>query len=79
VYYTHKEIYKAKRFLEDFGFVQVQEVGKKIYYAGTGPDQFIYWAEEGEENRFGGAALVVESREDPRDCLTHAGPSHRNL
>jgi catechol 2,3-dioxygenase-like lactoylglutathione lyase family enzyme len=64
VYYTHKDIDKARRFLDDFGFREVKQVGKKIYYAGYGPDPFVYCAEAGHDNEFGGASFEVESRDD---------------
>jgi catechol 2,3-dioxygenase-like lactoylglutathione lyase family enzyme len=64
VYYTHKDIEKARRFLEDFGLQEVKRVGKSTYYRGTGLEPFVYCAREGDEDEFGGAAFVVESRED---------------
>lgn len=64
VYYTHKNITKATQFLEDFGFKETKRVGKLIYYRGTGPEPFVYCAREGDADEFGGAAFVVETRED---------------
>ncbi|PGH13188.1 hypothetical protein AJ80_06434 [Polytolypa hystricis UAMH7299] len=64
VYYVHKDIEKARPFLEDFGFQEIKRVGKDTYYRGTGPEPFVYCARKGEENEFGGAAFVVESKED---------------
>lgn len=64
VYYTHKDISKANQFLEDFGFQEIKKVGKDIYFRGTGTEPFVYCAREGDADEFGGAAFVVESRED---------------
>lgn len=67
VYYTHQNITKASQFLNDFGFQEVKTIDKDkktVYYRGTGPDPFVYCAREGDADEFGGAAFVVESRED---------------
>lgn len=68
VYYTHKDITKASQFLNDFGFQKTRTLsndGKVIvYYRGTGPEPFVYCLREGDVDEFGGAAFVVESRED---------------
>lgn len=68
VYYTHKDLTKASKFLDDFGFQQekktVQMDKTTIYYRGTAPEPFVYCAQEGDVDEFGGAAFVVESRED---------------
>ncbi|KAL3450789.1 cytochrome P450 [Aspergillus insuetus] len=74
VYYTHKDLLSAKKFLLDFGLQEVkqphhaqdgsQDHKKVIYYHGTSAEPFLYAAESGPENAFGGAAFVVESMED---------------
>lgn len=68
VYYTHKDITKASKFLDDFGFQEAKTIstdGKVTrYYRGTGPEPFVYCLREGDIDEFGGAAFVVESRED---------------
>jgi hypothetical protein len=64
VYYTHKDIAKASQHPEDFGFQEAKRVGKNIHYRGTGPEPFVYFARQGDEDEFGGAAFVVESEED---------------
>ncbi|PNY24211.1 Metapyrocatechase 2 [Tolypocladium capitatum] len=64
VYYTHRDVEKARLFLRDFGFQEAKRVGDTTYYGGTGPDAFVYCAKKGSENEFGGAAFVVESMED---------------
>ncbi|KAK1762308.1 Glyoxalase/Bleomycin resistance protein/Dihydroxybiphenyl dioxygenase [Phialemonium atrogriseum] len=64
VYYTHKGIAKAHQFLQDFGLQELKRVGNKTYYGGTGPEPFVYCASEGSTDEFGGAAFVVESKDD---------------
>ncbi|KAK2767557.1 hypothetical protein FQN54_003715 [Arachnomyces sp. PD_36] len=64
VYYTHRDINNAHKFLEDFGFQETKKVGGNTYYRGTGSEPFVYCAREGREDGFGGAAFVVESRDD---------------
>ena len=64
VYYKHKDIEKEREFLTDFGFAEEKRVGKLTYYRGYGPDPFVYCAEESDVDEFGGAAFVVESKDD---------------
>lgn len=67
VYYIHKDLTKATKFLDAFGLQQEKTVHKDkkaIYYRGTGPEPFVYCAREGDVDEFGGAAFVVESRGD---------------
>ena len=64
VYYTHKSIDKAREFLDDFGLLELSRVGNKTYYRGYGTEPFVYCASEGSEDVFGGAAFVVESKDD---------------
>lgn len=64
VYYRHKKIESALAFLRDFGFQETKRVGRKVYFRGTGPEPFVYCAEEGDEDAFGGAAFVVETEAD---------------
>lgn len=64
VFYTHKAIGNARQFLDDFGFQELSRVGKNTYYRGYGTEPFVYCASEGSEDAFGGAAFVVESKED---------------
>lgn len=71
VYYTHTDINKAVQFLYDFGFQKIKQVGKDVYFRGTGTEPFVYCAREGDTCEFGGAAFVVESMGD----LEHASQS----
>lgn len=64
VYYTHKDIDGARRFLEDFGFVESKRVGNKTFYKGYGQEPFVYCAIEGPESEFGGTGFVVETLDD---------------
>ncbi|KAL3459473.1 Glyoxalase/Bleomycin resistance protein/Dihydroxybiphenyl dioxygenase [Aspergillus heterothallicus] len=67
VYYTHTCLPKAAQFLEDFGLQPLDtkdDRNKVIYYRGTSAEPFVYRAQQGDSNAFGGAAFVVESFED---------------
>ncbi|KAK4465764.1 Metapyrocatechase 2 [Cladorrhinum samala] len=64
VYYTHADLEAARQFLVDFGFTVAEDRGDTIFFKGYGTDPFIYAAQKGEANEFGGAAFVVESLED---------------
>lgn len=63
-YYTHQDIEKARQFLIDFGLIECHRTGKRTYYRGYSREPFVYCAQEGPENKFGGPAFVVESRRD---------------
>lgn len=79
VYYTHKNIEKARQFLEAFGFQETLHIDDKTYYRGTGREPFVYCAIEGSEDKFGGAAFVVENAEDldfASKTLPNATPVH---
>ncbi|RDL40141.1 Glyoxalase resistance protein dioxygenase [Venustampulla echinocandica] len=64
VFYTHKNLEVAEKFLLDFGFSVTQRSDDKIYFRGYGPEPFVYCASKGTDNVFGGAAFVVDSMED---------------
>jgi hypothetical protein len=64
VYYTHENLAEAHKFLLDFGFSVVKSTDNEIYYRGYGTEPFVYCAAKGTENKFGGAAFVVDSMED---------------
>lgn len=69
VYYTHKSIEKEHQFLLDFGFKETKRANagtpnERIWYRGYGTDPFVYCSSKGDEDAFGGAAFVVESRDD---------------
>ncbi|KAL6404415.1 glyoxalase [Ilyonectria robusta] len=64
VYYKHKDIARQEQFLADFGFIETERCGGKIFYRGYGPDPFIYCLESGTEDEFGGVGLIVASLSD---------------
>lgn len=76
VYYKFRDLKKADTFLGDFGFNKIKSDEQRIYYRGTGPEPFVYCAQQAEENEFGGAAFVVESSEDLKlaSALPNATP-----
>ncbi|RTE75813.1 hypothetical protein BHE90_009741 [Fusarium euwallaceae] len=79
VYYTHRNINAAQSFLQDFGFLKIDEGQNGTYYSGTGTEPFVYCATEGSEDSFGGAAFVVESMDDLQyaaQTLPDATPVH---
>jgi hypothetical protein len=65
VYYSYRDLEKARRFLLDFGFSEAKRVGDdKIYFRGYGQDPWVFCAIKADKDAFGGAAFVVESEED---------------
>ena len=44
--YKHADIAKTQQFLKDFGMREVYTVNKSHYFAGEGPDPYVYIAEE---------------------------------
>lgn len=51
-------------FLRDFGMRLVKRTDDKLWFAGYGPDQYVYVAEKGPVNKFMGGVFVVESQGD---------------
>ena len=69
VYYTQKSLEKQHQFLQDFGLSEIKRANagtskEKIWYRGYGTESFVYCLTKGDEDEFGGAAFVVESREE---------------
>ena len=69
VYYTHKSVEKEHQFLLDFGFKETKRENagtsnERIWYRGYGTEPFVYCSSKGDEDAFGGAAFVVESRDE---------------
>ena len=64
VYYQHKDLVQADKFLLDFGLSPVQRTEDKIYYRGYGTEPFVLCASQGTEDKFGGTGWVVESMKD---------------
>lgn len=83
VYYTHTDLVAACEFLIDFGFTVASDEGDTIYFRGYGTEPFVYCAQLGSTNSFGGAAFVVESAADlelaaatlPKATLVHNSPA----
>ena len=44
--YRHADLATARQFLEDFGLHVVYDEGDKLYFAGEGPEPFLYVAEQ---------------------------------
>lgn len=76
VYYKHEKIDEAKKFMDDFGFQETAQIGKRTFYRGYGSEPFVLSLEAAPKTEFGGAAFVVESEEDleqaartlPKEC-----------
>jgi hypothetical protein len=64
VYYTHTDLDAARQYLLDFGFTVADDRGDTIFFKGYGTDPFVYVAQKGPANEFGGAGFVVESMDD---------------
>ena len=44
--YRHSDMVKTKQFLEDFGMHLAYEEEGTMYFAGEGPDPYVYVAEK---------------------------------
>ncbi|EFX06133.1 trihydroxytoluene oxygenase [Grosmannia clavigera kw1407] len=64
VYYRHKDAVTARKFIEDFGFFEEKQAGKRTYYRGYGTEPFVVCIEEADEACWGGAAFAVATAED---------------
>lgn len=42
----------------------VKRTDEKLWFAGYGPDQYVYVAEKGPEKKFLGGVYIVESEDD---------------
>lgn len=73
VVYQHVDVEKALAFLIDFGFVQIERKGNRIYLGGYGQQPFIYVLEQSSdcEKHFGGGYWVVDSMEDLEKAASH--------
>lgn len=58
--YQHPDLAEITTFLRDFGMHVAQKVPGKRWFAGYGPDQYVYYAQEGEK-KFLGGTFEVES------------------
>jgi hypothetical protein len=66
VVYYHTDLAEAKRFLTDFGLtVALEHPGREIFFQGYGTEPYVYVARQADSaSKFGGAAYVVETREE---------------
>ena len=62
--YSHADIEATRKFLHDFGFTEVAQIGDRYYYRGYGELPYIYVAEKAEGGKavFLGAAFEAESK-----------------
>ncbi|TKA21733.1 hypothetical protein B0A50_08669 [Salinomyces thailandicus] len=60
--YQHPDLTTVTKFLRDFGMhvVQTSADGEKIWFRGYGPDQYVYYAQQGPK-KFLGGTFAVES------------------
>jgi hypothetical protein len=73
VHYQHPELENATRFLEDFGFVEVQRDSSRIYYRGFGIEPYSYIAEQAPTTKraFVKGIWTVKSYEDLLTAANH--------
>ena len=62
--YQHSDVAQITNFLKDFGMHIVKQSGDKTWWGGYGPDQYVYYCQQGAEKKFLGASFLVESYED---------------
>lgn len=58
------DLQKQKAFLEDFGMIEVDHPGDRLYVRGYNTDPYIYEAVSGQRSRFLGAGFMVGKEED---------------
>ncbi|KAL1857771.1 hypothetical protein Plec18167_001827 [Paecilomyces lecythidis] len=75
VVYYHADLERAKTFLLDFGLtIALENQGKEIYFQGYGTEPYVYVARQSEgQSFFGGAAYVVDSREQLEKAHKYLG------
>lgn len=59
--YQHSDFPTITKFLKDFGMHIAKQTDDKIWLRGYGSDQYVYYAQKGEEKKFLGGAFEVES------------------
>ncbi|KAF2101151.1 Glyoxalase/Bleomycin resistance protein/Dihydroxybiphenyl dioxygenase [Rhizodiscina lignyota] len=67
VHYSHQDLAKEEKFLKDFGLEEVERVDSRVYYRGTGPQPFVYVAEQSTDpqgKRFVAGGWLVQSIDD---------------
>jgi len=76
VRYQVTDLATAEAFLTDFGLTVVRRGDTELFFGGSGPAPFLYQAVLGDEPRFLGAGLRVESSDDLAhlSCMDGSGP-----
>ena len=64
VVYQVTDLDRMELFLKDFGLIPAGQLDGALYMRGTGPMPYIHVTQEGAANRFVGAALRMQSRDD---------------
>jgi len=62
--YQHADMETITTFMLDFGMNIAKQTEDKIWFAGYGPDQYVYVAEKGSEDKYLGGVFLVESEVD---------------
>lgn len=73
--YRHPDLEHISTFLQDFGMFVAKRTKDKIWFRGYGSDQYVYYAEKGN-NEFLGGAFEVEDMEQLEKAtrIRSAGP-----
>jgi hypothetical protein len=61
--YQHPDLDIITTFMQDFGMHVVKATDEKVWLGGTGPDQYVYYAQKGPK-RFLGGTFEVETYGD---------------
>lgn len=61
--YQHPDLAEITTFLRDFGMTVAQKADGKRWFKGYGPDQYVYYAQEGPKKFLGGAFEVASYAE----------------
>ena len=79
VIYYHVDLQQAEQFLLHFGLTVVERNadGTEVFFKGYGTDPFVYVARQanGSSSHFGGAAYLVETREELEKAARVPGAS----
>ena len=78
VIYYHAEYEKALKFLDDFGLKVAEERDGEVFLKGYGSEPFVYVCRRATDGKssFGGAAYVVQSREELERAASVSGASN---
>jgi hypothetical protein len=59
-------------FLEDFGMYVAKRTATQVWYRGYGTDQYVYYAQKGEEKNFLRGTYEVEEFADLEKYSSHS-------